>query len=105
MIEVVYWQSPEQSVRLVTALILAAPVSFITFYLFSFQFILMISLWALVLSNLDFIRDFIAVIYRLLKHTDFKPIQSFFETKIVLISSYLRIKYERLKVIYERVTC
>jgi len=89
LVEVVYWQSPEQSIKLVTALVIAAPVILLTFYVLSFQFLMMISLWAFVLSNVDFVRDFLVIIHRSLKNTDFKPIQTFVETKFALIKSLI----------------
>jgi hypothetical protein len=54
LVDIVYWQSPKNSVKLLAFLFLGAPIALIGVFIVSIRLMLVLCLWIAVFSNIDF---------------------------------------------------
>lgn len=76
-VDAVYWQSPANSIKLVSALLIAAPVSFLVLHLFSFRFLICLALWTLVLSQSFFVCDLVQICAKYVVKYDVAPLEHY----------------------------
>jgi hypothetical protein len=54
LVDIVYWQSPKNSVKLLAFLFLGAPIALIGVFIVSIRLMMVLCLWVAVFSNIDF---------------------------------------------------
>jgi len=74
LVDVIYWQNPKGSVKLLAILLLGAPIVCIGLYTLNLRLMLVIGLWVAVFSNIAFFQDLTKILVDAAMQFDSSPI-------------------------------